>query len=94
MRGWGRGKPGRGEKAASESNFGTLRGPNGSIIGGALSPSTLDLLQGGHAMATRFAGKVNAPDFPANLDWLNAERPLSLRDLRGKLVLLDFWTFC
>ena len=45
-------------------------------------------------MATRFAGKVNAPDFPANLDWLNAARPLSMRDLRGKLVLLDFWTFC
>ena len=45
-------------------------------------------------MATRFAGTVNAPDFPAGLNWLNAERPLSLRDLRGKLVLLDFWTFC
>ncbi len=45
-------------------------------------------------MATRFAGKVNAPDFPTDLDWLNAARPLSLRDLRGKLVLLDFWTFC
>lgn len=45
-------------------------------------------------MATRFAGTVNAPDFPAELDWLNAARPLRLRDLRGKLVLLDFWTFC
>ena len=45
-------------------------------------------------MPSRFAGKVNAPDFPADLDWLNVERPLGLRDLRGKLVLLDFWTFC
>ena len=33
------------------------------------------------------------PDFPDGLDWINAERPLSLRDLRGKLVLLDFWTY-
>jgi hypothetical protein len=42
----------------------------------------------------RFAGKVNAPEFPEGLDWLNAAAPLRMRDLRGKLVLLDFWTFC
>ena len=45
-------------------------------------------------MAGRFAGVVNAPDFPPDLEWLNASRPLTLRDVRGKLVLLDFWTFC
>jgi len=45
-------------------------------------------------MAQRFAGKVNAPDFPPDAEWLNTRRPLALRDLRGKLVLLDFWTFC
>jgi len=40
-----------------------------------------------------YAGKVAAPDFPAGLDWLNTDRPLSLaQDLRGKIVLLDFWT--
>lgn len=42
----------------------------------------------------RFAGTVRAPDFPSGLDWLNTRGPLSLQDLRGKLVLLDFWTFC
>ena len=42
----------------------------------------------------RFAGTVRAPDFPAGVDWLNTDRPLTLADLRGKLVLLDFWTFC
>ncbi|MFN8523554.1 MAG: hypothetical protein U0821_10705 [Chloroflexota bacterium] len=45
-------------------------------------------------MASRFAGTVRAPDFPAGIEWLNADRPLSIADLRGKLVLLDFWTFC
>jgi hypothetical protein len=45
-------------------------------------------------MAQRFAGTVNAPDFPPGLDWLNAGRPLSLADVRGKLVILEFWTFC
>jgi len=37
--------------------------------------------------------KVHAPDFPAGLAWLNAP-PLSLAQLKGKIVLLDFWTYC
>src|SRR5215216_4757708 len=41
-----------------------------------------------------YEGKVNAPDFPEGMQWLNTERPLSLRELRGKVVLLDFWTYC
>ena len=46
-------------------------------------------------MATRsFIGSVDAPDFPRGLDWLNTDRPLSLQDLRGKIVILDFWTYC
>lgn len=39
-------------------------------------------------------GTLNAPDFPEGLQWLNTDRPLSLRELRGKVVLLDFWTYC
>ncbi len=42
----------------------------------------------------RFTGTVDAPDFPAGLDWLNTERPLALSDLKGKIVILDFWTYC
>ena len=34
-----------------------------------------------------------AADFPPGLQWLNVERPLSLADLRGKVVILDFWTY-
>ena len=37
---------------------------------------------------------VHAPDFPSGLEWLNVEKPLTLEDLAGKLVLLEFWTFC
>ena len=37
---------------------------------------------------------VPAPEFPKGLEWLNTGHPLSLRELRGKIVLLDFWTFC
>ena len=42
---------------------------------------------------THYAASLPAPDFPAGLDWLNVERPLSLNDLRGKVVILDFWTY-
>lgn len=39
-------------------------------------------------------GGVRAPDFVPGLDWLNTGgQPLRLDDLRGKLVLLDFWTY-
>lgn len=37
---------------------------------------------------------VAAPDFPRDCQWLNVGKPLSLKDLRGKVVLLDFWTYC
>lgn len=39
-------------------------------------------------------GSVRAPEFPIDLQWFNTERPLRLADLRGKLVILDFWTYC
>lgn len=45
-------------------------------------------------MQGRYAGTVRAPEFPADLDWINIGRPLSLADLRGKIVILDFWTYC
>lgn len=44
--------------------------------------------------ARLFDGEMNAPEFPAGMEWLNTDRPLSLRDFRGKIVLMDFWTYC
>jgi len=35
-----------------------------------------------------------APDFPTNIEWLNADRRYSISDFKGKFVLLDFWTYC
>lgn len=45
-------------------------------------------------MTSKYAGKVNAPPFPPGLDWLNSSGPLSLDDFKGKLLVLDFWSYC
>ena len=35
------------------------------------------------------------PEFPTGLDWFNTPSPLSFsQQLRGKLVVLDFFTYC
>jgi thiol-disulfide isomerase/thioredoxin/DNA-binding beta-propeller fold protein YncE len=38
--------------------------------------------------------RVRAPELDGGLNWLNTSAPLHLRDLRGKIIILDFWTFC
>lgn len=35
-----------------------------------------------------------APELEGGVAWLNTAGPLRLKDLRGKIVLLDFWTLC
>lgn len=35
-----------------------------------------------------------AKDFPKGFTWLNTDRPLSLDDLKGHVIVLDFWTYC
>ena len=36
----------------------------------------------------------NAPDLTGGVAWLNTAGPLTLKDVKGKIVLLDFWTLC
>jgi thiol-disulfide isomerase/thioredoxin/sugar lactone lactonase YvrE len=38
--------------------------------------------------------RAPAPELDGGVAWLNTASPIHLRDLRGKIVLLDFWTFC
>jgi thiol-disulfide isomerase/thioredoxin len=37
---------------------------------------------------------LRAPEFPPQFQWLNTTQPLSLKTLRGHVVILDFWTYC
>ena len=33
-------------------------------------------------------------EFPTNCQWFNSSQPWTSRHLRGRLTLLDFWTYC
>jgi len=44
-------------------------------------------------MPTQEAAKIHAPELTGGRSWLNTDKPLSLAALKGKVVLLDFWTY-
>src|SRR5215212_8950423 len=49
--------------------------------------------KGAFAVLYRQEERVRAPELEGGRGWLNTDAPLSLEGLRGKVVLLDFWTY-
>ena len=47
----------------------------------------------GEDVSARERGRVRAPELEGGRGWLNTDGPLTLAGLRGKVVLLDFWTY-
>jgi len=41
-----------------------------------------------------FPDRLPAPSLDGGTEWLNTASEISLRELRGKVVVLDFWTYC
>jgi len=44
-------------------------------------------------MSAQEKTRVRAPEITGGRGWLNTDKPLSLAALKGKVVLLDFWTY-
>ncbi len=53
----------------------------------------LIILTGSFSLVMAQQPKVRAPELNGGRSWLNTDKPLSLQALRGKVVLLDFWTY-
>lgn len=66
----------------------------------ALFPEQQQIMTGqqgpapGQAAAAQQRGRQPAPPLTGGTDWLNTQKPLNLAALRGRIVLLDFWTLC
>lgn len=41
-----------------------------------------------------FRRRSPAPSLDGGVGWLNTSGPIDVKDLRGKFVVLDFWTYC
>ena len=57
------------------------------------SPSLSSLLSSSNKNSSDLKPQGAAPEFAGITNWLNSEKPLTLADLRGKVVLVDFWTY-
>jgi thiol-disulfide isomerase/thioredoxin len=47
----------------------------------------------GLEMPVQERARIRAPELAGGRGWLNTDKPLSLAALKGKVVLLDFWTY-
>jgi DNA-binding beta-propeller fold protein YncE len=58
-----------------------------------LSAQSLPNLLKGPVMSIQEKPRVRAPEITGGRGWLNTDKPLSIAALKGKVVLLDFWTY-
>jgi len=57
-----------------------------------LSPAKLILIELAVAVVAAACTSFKAPEFKGIRVWVNSE-PLTVEELRGKVVLVDFWTY-
>ena len=64
-----------------------------SVNGIAMAQSRVAHSSKGLEMPLQERSKIRAPELTGDRGWLNTDKPLSLAALKGKVVLLDFWTY-
>ena len=63
------------------------------ILALSLIVSFMFACERGVLMSAQDRARVRAPEIQGGRGWLNTDKPLSLAALKGKIVLLDFWTY-
>jgi DNA-binding beta-propeller fold protein YncE len=70
---------------------------NGLILGAILSGALTWYwyhAEGKAMSESPFRERFAVPAFPEGVQWINTGGPIQLSELRGKFVLVDFWTYC
>jgi cytochrome c biogenesis protein CcdA/thiol-disulfide isomerase/thioredoxin len=83
------------QAALADDLPGAVVNPTGALERSAAVERRLTRLRGGSRFAGRRSGlppRGAAPEFAGVTGWLNSP-PLTMRGLRGKVVLIDFWTY-
>jgi cytochrome c biogenesis protein CcdA/thiol-disulfide isomerase/thioredoxin len=86
------------DSASAKSALADLRGGSGHGVGARVAngaPETEPEHNGAVEDKLHLPVYGRAPEFIGNQDWFNTpgDRPLKLSDLRGHVVLVDFWTY-
>jgi cytochrome c biogenesis protein CcdA/thiol-disulfide isomerase/thioredoxin len=81
------------DTAAAQSALAGIRGASAHGIGARAASAPAPAASGGPGSGLPVLGK--APEFVGNQRWFNTpgDRPLTLHGLRGRVVLVDFWTY-
>jgi len=82
------------DTAAAHNALAEVRGSSGGL-GEAVAEAAPMPEAGGPGPASGLPVYGKAPEFVDNQQWFNTpgDRPLTLRSLRGRVVLVDFWTY-
>jgi cytochrome c biogenesis protein CcdA/thiol-disulfide isomerase/thioredoxin len=90
------------DTAAARAALSDVRGEEAHGVGALATTSAAAAVHDSRAKAGASGGKSSglpvlgrAPEFVDNQQWFNTpdDKPLTLRSLRGRVVLVDFWTY-
>jgi thiol-disulfide isomerase/thioredoxin len=66
----------------------------GVMMGAVLAIALIAMGSPGKVWAQPSSPRQQPPELNGGGDWLGVSKPLTLQELRGKIVLIDFWTLC
>ncbi len=64
------------------------------LLHAAVLPLCLGLLLIGPRAHAQAPERVRAPELDGAVGTIGSDKPILLKDLRGKVVVLEFWTLC